>query len=149
MPLLSLRTNLFNDTIAGLWSRWLFLLSLRIPGTLQRENHLQLDWCVLVPPWMEVRGRAVFSRGQWSTSFKMDGRLFSVLQVFLMANYLKPGDPKCDFRQSVGWTLETLPCVICCCMLCLGVPLRDEQEPPPFRISHQRDRRWNKMTSFD
>ena len=43
----------------------------------------------------------IFSRGQWSTSFKMDGRLFSVLQV-LMANYLKPEDPKCNFKQSLG-----------------------------------------------
>lgn len=68
----------------------------------------------------------IFSTGQWSTSFKMDGRLFSVLQVFLMANYLKPEDPKCNFKQSLGLTLKTLPCAICCCMLCLGVPLRDE-----------------------
>lgn len=49
-----------------------------------------------------MRGRTVFSRGQWSTSFKMDGRMFSVLQVFLMANYLKPEDPKYNFKQSVG-----------------------------------------------
>lgn len=46
VPLLTLWSNLFNDTIARLWNRGLSSLLLRIPGALQRAKQLQHDSCV-------------------------------------------------------------------------------------------------------